>query len=549
MPQLLDNPFYYLDNFHHIVDWVRARYSHLLNQEEHRFVEGIASMPQASRALLVRMVMRKGPVFRASRLCYGEIGCTRSAVRPLVEQGWVAERVSLSLDEIFGILTKAEVLSAFRLPRSSAAMKKSELLDALRAEFNTPRCFAEWYPESEDCVYQVMIDPLCERLKLMYFGNCVQDWSEFTLSDLGINKYEKVDLTTASHAFRSPEDIDCYLQLHRLRDRLEAGDAADAVLSDMPDRVAENEWLEGRRAKLLLQIAQELERNGSVDKALHVYSSCTYPGARIRIVRILERSGKIGMAHALAQEAERKPESEAELQQLMRVLPRLQRKLGLEKIGRRVAPAVDRIDLALDQPGTPYSVELLVANHLVSAEAPVFYVENTLINSLFGLLCWTAVFAPVPGAFFHPFHSGPTDLYRADFHLRRENLFAACFAQLESDDYRHTIRRHFAEKWGMQSPFVSWVNLSAELLDLALECIPAADLGKFFARMLLDIKANRAGLPDLIQFWPVERRYRMIEVKAPNDRLQDNQIRWMEYCVMHDIPVSVCYVDWVKETL
>ena len=548
MPQLLDNPLYYLDNFHRIVDWVHARYSHLLNQDEHRFVEGLAAMPQASRALLVRMVMRKGQVFRASRLCYDEIGCTRSAVRPLLEQGWVAEQVSLSLDELFGILTKTEVLSAFRLPRSRAALKKSELLDALRTEFDTARCFAEWYPESEDCVYQVRIDPLCERLKLMYFGNCAQDWSEFTLSDLGINKYEKVDLTSASHAFRSADDIDCYLQLHQLRDRLEAGDAADAVLSDMPNRMAENEWLEGRRAKLLLQIAQELERNGSVDKALLVYSSCTYPGARIRIVRILERSGKIGMAHALAQEAERKPESEAELQQLMRVLPRLQRKLGLEKIARRAAPAVDRIDLTLNQPGTPYSVEMLVANHLASAESPVFYVENTLINSLFGLLCWTAVFAPVPGAFFHPFHSGPTDLYRADFHLRRENLFAACLAQLESNEYRHTIRRHFAEKWGIQSPFVSWVNLSDELLNLALECIPAAHLGKLFARMLLDIKANRAGLPDLIQFWPAERRYRMIEVKAPNDRLQDNQVRWMEYCVMHDIPVSVCYVDWVKET-
>jgi hypothetical protein len=34
----------------------------------------------------------------------------------------------------------------------------------------------------------------------------------------------------------------------------------------------------------------------------------------------------------------------------------------------------------------------------------------------------------------------------------------------------------------------------------------------------------------------------MIEVKGPGDRLQDNQRRFLEFCVSHDMPVSVCYV-------
>jgi hypothetical protein len=44
------------------------------------------------------------------------------------------------------------------------------------------------------------------------------------------------------------------------------------------------------------------------------------------------------------------------------------------------------------------------------------------------------------------------------------------------------------------------------------------------------VKDNRTGFPDLIQFWPAERRYDMIEVKGPGDRLQDNQLRWIDYC-------------------
>ncbi len=51
-------------------------------------------------------------------------------------------------------------------------------------------------------------------------------------------------------------------------------------------------------------------------------------------------------------------------------------------------------------------------------------------------------------------------------------------------------------------------------------------------------------MPDLIQFWPAEGRYRMIEVKGPGDRLQDNQRRWLDFFAAHDIPVSVCHVQW-----
>ena len=34
-----------------------------------------------------------------------------------------------------------------------------------------------------------MVGDLCERLRLMFFGNLRQDWSEFVLADLGVFKY------------------------------------------------------------------------------------------------------------------------------------------------------------------------------------------------------------------------------------------------------------------------------------------------------------------------------------------------------------------------
>jgi hypothetical protein len=44
---------------------------------------------------------------------------------------------------------------------------------------------------------------------------------------------------------------------------------------------------------------------------------------------------------------------------------------------------------------------------------------------------------------------------------------------------------------------------------------------------------------DLIQFWPAERSYRLIEVKGPGDRLKDNQRGWLRFFAQHGIPAAV----------
>lgn len=87
MRQALENPFYYLENFRQVLAWVSRHHRDLLDETELAFIERFALLPQPSQALLVRMVMRKGMLFRASKLRYPEIGCSRRAVEPLIDQG------------------------------------------------------------------------------------------------------------------------------------------------------------------------------------------------------------------------------------------------------------------------------------------------------------------------------------------------------------------------------------------------------------------------------------------------------------------------------
>lgn len=547
--------FYYLHNFQRALDWLQQRYGDLLDAQEQQFLREFAHLPQPAQALLVRMVMRKGPWFRASKLRYDEIGDVQQAAAPLLALGWLSTDAPMALAELFALHTKPELLQILQPAALPATLRKAEMLAALGELADAPQPYASWHPQTTEPVWRVMVGALCERLRLMFFGNLRQSWSEFVLADLGIFRYEAVALNAASRAFQQRADVDGYLALAAQRQALDEGSDAEALLQSLAAMELANPWLAQRRAKLLLRIGQACERVQNWSLALQAYGLSRYPGARHRQIRVLERMECFDQALALAQQAQAAPESEEERQRLARMLPRLLRHLGQGGSVRRaaLAPAVAalRSDVVLELPEPlepPTAVEYALRAHWHSDAAPVFYVENALINSLFGLLCWPAVFAPLPGAFFHPFQSGPADLGAPDFVQRRQALFDACLAELEDGRYRATILQRFADKAGTQSPFVFWGVLTQELLTLALDCIPAAHLQRLFARLLCDVAGNRSGLPDLVRFWPQraepQDRYELVEVKAPGDKLQDNQIRWLAYCAEQGIPVRVCHVQW-----
>lgn len=553
--------FYYLTNFERALAWLAASYDDVLADDERAFVHGFAALPQASRALLVRMLMRRGPNFRASKLAYDEIGCPLAASAPLAALGWVDAAPPLTLDELFALTAKSELAQMFPALAACASARKQDWLDTVRdalggetgasdaaderAEFARP--FSAWVPASADRVLRVTAAPLCERLRLMFFGNLRQDWSEFVLADLGVFQYEQVPLAPSSRAFQTRADVDAYLALHACRDALAVWPGElplDPLLAHADAVECAQPWLGVRRAKLLFALGQAGEKREAWPLALDAYARSAWPGSRHRRIRVLERSGRDADALTLALAARADYESDEERQRVERMLPRLQRRAGMPAARARSAAPAPRETLVLPRPQAPASVEYVVRDHFSAPHAPVHYVENTLINSLFGLLCWDAIFAAVPGAFFHPFQRGPADLHAPDFAARRAHAFAACFARLDDGTYADAVRRRYETKFGLQSPFVFWGVLSAELLDQALACLPPAHLRLWFERLLADLRGNRSGLPDLVRFWPAERRYELIEVKGPGDRLQDNQIRWLDYCAAHRMPVRVIDVEW-----
>lgn len=540
----VDDPFYYLHNFRQVVLWVEQRYQDLLDDQELAFIRAFSQLQAPAQALMVRMVMRKGELFRSDRLDYAEIGDTALALQPLLALGWVREPEQLDLEQLFALLRKEELARCFARQLNRPRAAKHELLAQLQPLALAARSLVEWFPDSDVRILQWCLQPLCDRIRLLFFGNLYQDWSDFVLADLGLLRYEQVPFSPDSRALQQRDDVDLAMALHHCAERLEQGGDPLPILATLQGLHRSNPWLARRHARLQFAVGQQCERLGEWDLATAVYAQCNHPQARIRQVRVLERSEQWHQAHARALQLAAAPANALEEQALQRMLPRLARKLGGPPQRRQRTTPLELIELELPRGDAALGVEEAVRQHLMQEGGQAHYVENTLFNSLFGLLCWEAIFAPVPGAFFNPFQAAPQDLHDSDFQQRRSALFERCLGRLDEGSHRQAILDCYVAKQGLQSPFVSWSMLSEELLEQALACLPAAALKQCFLRLLQDIRSNRAGMPDLIQFWPEQGRYRMVEVKGPGDRLQDNQLRWLAFCRQHGLPVAVCHVRW-----
>ncbi|MYL23781.1 VRR-NUC domain-containing protein [Halomonas alkaliantarctica] len=543
----LDDPLYYLRNAQQVIQLCLNQYADLLLPTEIQQLERLMALGESAKALLIRMVMRKGSLFRRESLNYGEVPDRNQALQQLAAAGLLEEQPALSMQTLGDLCRREECrgLVHHLLPQYTLATscRKSDALGHLLDHFadEAPRRLREWWPEAPFDLVELSCNTLFDRLRLMFFGNLHQSWSEFVLTELGLQQFESVPLTAASRPFQFRGEVDLYLDLQQRRDRVALGESIEAVCQALPD-ATECDWLSYRRQKVLFQLGREAERQQQIELALTLYHQSQHHEARLRTLRLLEKREPAEHVFALATEAYAqisKPEIRLGLQ---RIRQRCARKARLDYLPPQPFE-VPVETLTLAKPAAS-RVESAVIEAMSDTDTRLFHVENHLFTALFALLFWPALYAPVRGAFFNPFQSGPADLFRPGFADARTALINEAFEQLHSGDYRATILKRLAQKRGISCPLIYWPSLAPELVHSALDLIPAAHLEAVFRHLLLDLRHHRRGLPDLIALNHHTGGYQLIEVKGPGDRLQDSQRLWMQAMLAHDMPVSVLHVRW-----
>lgn len=545
---------YYLTNFHFLVDWVLQHYADLLSADERYFLDCFQQLSRDSQCLLVRLSSRKGPLFRRDKLRYSEINSIEQAAAELIALGLLSGNTLLNIHELAAALTKTELLDVFgeHLPGAKQA-RKEVLIAQLDELFPEPKTWGDWTNNQLGEIYRLDNQSIISTLLLLFFGNAYQDLTEFVLQDLGLYRYENYSIDHQHRIFKTRAELEQYQQLIQLRDALEQAAEVEHLIelaTRFPTAV-DHAGLQRRRARLCNQLAYELERANEHALALQLYCQSHLPPARERRIRLLEKQGDFTGAWQLLDEILNSPCDEHELQVAQRMAPRLAKKVG-EVIARRTPSVIIEQQLNLpplvDENDNLLRVEEVVRQFAHTDESPCFYVENLLLGGLFGLWLWPEMFRGIDGAFANPFQAAPLDLYQQNFVNNRPGI-QQLWQLLDDNQHQDHIRKFWRDKNGLTNHFVSWQFLDEKLLELALQIIPATHLKAIFKRLLFDIKSNRSGLPDLIQFFPSNTHsttssYRMIEVKGPGDRIQDNQQRWLDYFSANAIPAEVWYVNW-----
>ncbi|CAM2009738.1 VRR-NUC domain-containing protein [Acanthopleuribacter pedis] len=544
---------YYLDNFFKILDFVDRWYDDILGPDEWAFSRAFRAVPLPAQRLYVRLLMRKGPFFRCDKLAYPEIEDVPAAVNALAAAGLLR---CCPFDEprlVFALLARAEVEALLRAHRDALPeetpvfrkLKKPELI-ALVVTHLDPSAAATWLQARFNWVALLGEDVLL-RYRLLFFGNSRQDWTEFVLLDLGLLRYEPVVLLRGDRWFQSRALLDAsvaWLEKRALCDlAMEAEDEAGlAVLGEAMPPTYDERVLIRRRDRLLNSVGAWLERRGSFEAALAWYHDSSRPPSRERQARLLDKLGRPRQAMAMCRALLDGPATEEERLFANAFRVKVAKKLGHSMPAPKRASFPNRtLTLVRD---ARKRIEHQVLEHLQEQGMPGFGAENWFWLSVFGLIFWDIVYAPVRGAFFNHYQRGPADLFSNAFLAHRHEAVQARLDWLRLGlPWLPLAQKVMDEKWGVNNYLVGWDPSLREHVARIHEQMHGKALAVLFERLVTHPGLYRTGFPDLLLF-PPEGGYRLAEVKGPGDQLQPNQRGWLKYFQANGIPIEVVRVVW-----
>nr|WP_158296160.1 VRR-NUC domain-containing protein [Vibrio thalassae] len=464
---------------------------------------------------------------------YAEISALDLSIAELADKGFITTCApDRSYELADALLSKPEILNLFSGLKRTAT--KPDLIKQLRQEQPND------VPPLPFGVMRLLNDQILPLLCLLFFGNRHQDFAQFVLENLGIHKFENYEVSKATRLFNSRAEIDSSITLIQVINEYAELDTSNLELvkqlsSQIPNVIGP--YATRQYQKFANVIARDLERLKEYTSALELFQTSELPPSRERQARILLNQKRHGEADVVVKSMLLHPISIDEQEVALRLEAKLNRALhGPRSHNSKVSFPERR--LCIDLSGQ--RVELAVLNQLSNMGWHAFYLENHFLNTLFGMVFWDIIFAPIEGAFINPFQRQPLDLYYSTFIKKRERAIKQRLIEVEHVGIRPYFKILDA-KQNTQNPFIAWDLVDRQWLDCAARVIDKKLIAELFAVMLSDLKAFRSGMPDLIAFRETE--WLWCEVKGPGDKLQPNQKRWFKEMERLQINHEVCYVN------
>jgi DNA polymerase-3 subunit epsilon len=529
--------YYYHDHFVEMLTFVRATYGSILTDEHDAFVARFQHLSKDAQCLLVRMVNRRGAIFNRSLFRYAEISDLERAADDLLACGQARRLKEEDYAAFVTCLPKdVLVVGAKSAGRTDIRVSwpKAKLVDYFLAqvpyEVAAEHCGAAKFIALDD------VRPL-EFLLYLYFGKTEEDLKNFALRDLGIVRTNKA--TSFKARFTDGNEARACFHYSQLLDRLELkspGIFQDAITDILSGPDCPSEYAADLRSRAAWLVGQFFEKLDETDLARQLYRAGSSPECNERLVRLLYGASDKADAEDMLRGMIEDPASDGEL---VFATDFYARKFGGRRTGSCTELLRAGVTLTVDDVyrGNP---EAGVAGVMRRRGYQVFFTENTLWHSLFGLLFWDELFE--------------SDLLHSSFdwvpHCLVDRSFARRFAaQIEdkldavrSGSAFNLLLRPIAANWGRPNGIFAWDHVDVDALRLLLSGISGEGTATIIRSLCQNYRDMRDGFPDLML--EKDGAIFFMEIKAEGDVIRRNQLTRLRQLGNAGIRAEIGRVDY-----
>lgn len=537
--------FYYHGHFVEMLDFVAARYAHVLLDCHLAYLESFRSLPVAAQCLYVRIVNRKGSVFAARQLRYPELGDPRPLIGLLAERGFLGSPGPEHLEDVLAYLTRNDIYCVL-LPRFAGlprTLRKPELIEFAVSNMAPADFLAAALPDS--LLIQRRVDET-RFLLFLYFGRIREELSQFTMRDLGLVRTQDSPDDYEPRFCDRAEAFENYYFALRLHAYHDASDREMArLLAELP------EWPEANfagsaalRDELALKLGRRAEKDADTAAAEALYRTGESAECMEHLVRLLLSAGRRDEARQHLEACLDKPLAD---EQWFVARDLYERRFN----GKRTSALTDTlrsaesIDIDESKSGSP---EKALIDYYEEQNIPAFRTENQLWRNLFALMFWDELFVDGDSNPHSPFEYLPGSLANGSFYIANRERIEERLAELQDTAAaRRRLLKAIAAHYGTPNGIFRWRQSMGDALFALLDHADPAAIARVVRQLARNYPESRYGYPDLMLVDKAGVRF--VEVKAEGDQLRRNQLLRLRQLRDAGFRADVIRVHWVLDPL
>jgi len=538
---------YYLAHFRELIEFVTSKCMHLLEPKHSEFISKINQLDEQSQCMLARVYSRKPYLVQAQSLNYEEITSPHQAIYTLKKAGILFEPNEQHYSQLLAHLTKPSLVELLSNYSEQISFKKSAakgaLVDIAREFFKA--CPQELAPLYSQYVINNRSD-YYEYFEFLFAGKLssgdVNHQNRFVMRDLGLTATREGHSESLSR-FETLDEAQSNYLLNRYRSAFKnITDESDyvALASQVLVQAAHGAIAVVLKNKLLVRLYRQLKTVDS-ELAFSLLEGCV-DDSEAQEIQIREQY-RLGNKEWVKARLEAIIENPLTDDLLYFADDFLMRKFNKKTRSRLSAMLADtQCVLEIDELYRG-DVEQGVNDYYTRQGMQVFNTENTLWQSLFGLVFWHELFVESPYPPCNEFDIYPQVLRLGNFYEAQQTQINERLAQCQtSQALLNLVCKNAAQYFDQPNGLFRWRSNLLEPLEALILNSPLEALIAHLTAMSKHYLQLKDGYPDLMIINNGQVHFE--EVKAPGDKLRRNQLTTIDNLKNVGFTVHIAAVKW-----